>query len=286
MRRPGLTLLLSLALLAGCGGDDKKDREPAKAAKPVEPPKAKTTLKVAADELSAAIASGDCEAQLERMLPSSVRGTGVKPGDPPRPGECKQVEAIAQSLAGFEPTKVREFGPAGVVEANGDEAPEGDVLASSWVLDRDGEWKFTEGSSFDPQIGEEPRLSSEFDEAAERFVDAARTGGCDVFFRLAHPYSRFVAATKNDEVEFCNKVAESYKRPGSELRELAGDPSAKPEKLGETLDMAWYAVRMKTGRYWVVVLWSHLRDTPRNLAKGHPGEVGVMDYISVTSPGG
>jgi hypothetical protein len=289
MRRPGfiLLLLVSLALLAGCGGDDKKDETSSTAAaKTAEPPKAKQSLQAAADELSQTVASGsDCAKMFERMVPASLRGPTVNAGDPPKPEDCKNNKPLFDQVEGFKATKVQEFGPAGVVEGSGTNVSKGNVLASTWVVDQDGEWRLFTAGDFDPQIGVKPLPATNFDEVAEEFVVAARKGDCATFFKLSDPYSRFVVGTKNDEVKFCNTVAESYRKPDSALHDLAGDPNAKPEKLGETLDYGFYAVPMSSGRYWVVLIGTRSEGKiPANLAKGHPGKVNVVDYITVTRP--
>jgi hypothetical protein len=291
--------LLSLALLAGCGGgDDKGDKAatrattattaPAttpKAANHAKPPKAKTTLKAAADELSKALGGGDCKALFKRATLSSDRGPDVKPGEPPTRAECKTTKLlVGQTLKGFERTKVEEFGPVGIVEGKGDRAKKGKVVATTWAVDRDGEWKLAAAGFFDPQIGKKPPAGSNFDQTAQRFVDATRRGDCNTFFGLFNPASRVVLASKNDKAAVCNAVARAYTRKDSALHGLADDPAAKPEKLGETLDMAWYGVKMKSGGYWSLLLWTKLKGLPPALAKGHPGAVGVMNYVTHTGP--
>ena len=279
-------LLLSLALLAGCGDDDKKETKPAKAAKTAEPPKAKESLQAAADELSETIASGsDCQKMFERMIPASLRGPTVKAGDPPKPEECKHNKPLFDQVAGFKPTKVQEFGPVGVVEGSGENVSKGNIVASTWVVDQDGEWRMFTAGDYDPQIGVKPLPATNFDEVAEQFVVAARKGDCATFFKLADPYSRFVVGLKNDEVKFCNTVADSYRSPTSALHDLAADPNAKPEKLGETLDYGFFAVKMSSGRYWVILIGTRSEgEIPAKLAKGHPGKVNVVDYITLTRP--
>lgn len=284
MRRLGPTLLLSLALLAGCG-DDEKDKKPAAAAKTAEPPKAKESLQAAADDLAKVAPDGSCAELVNRLLPTSLRGPTAKPGDPPTPELCKSVEGSSKALAGFKPTRVQEYGPVGVVEASASGVRKGHVLASTWVIDQDGVWRAMLFGDFDPQIGEKPLPESNFDEVVEEYVDAARKGECDTVFKLASPQSRFVTLTKNDVVKYCNTVSESYKKPDSALHDLAGDPNAKPEKLGETLDFAWYAVRMNSGRYWVIQLTTRPEgDLDPKLAEGHPGKVQVSEYVTLTAP--
>jgi hypothetical protein len=286
MRRLGPTLLLSLALLTGCGGDDEKERKPAATATTAEPPKAKQSLQVAAGELSKTVASdGDCAELMKRMIPYSLRGSTVKVGDPPTPELCKGNKPIFDQVAGFKPTKVREYGPVGVVEGSGENVSEGNVLASTWAVDQDGEWRLFTAGDFDPQIGVKPLPTTNFDAVAERFVTAARKGECDTMFELLDPLSRFVAGTKNDEVEYCNTISESYKRPDSALHDLAADPNAKPEKLGETLDYGFYAVRMNSGRYWVLLIGTATEgELPAKLAEGHPGKVNLVDYVTLKAP--
>jgi hypothetical protein len=180
---------------------------------------------------------------------------------------------------------VQEYGPVGVVEATAAGIKTGHVLASTWVIDQDGVWRAMLFGDFDPQIGERPLPASNFDEVAQQFVDSARKGECGTFWKLLSPQSRFVTLTKNDEVKYCNTVAESYKKPDSALHDLAADPDAKPEKLGETLDFAWYAVKMNSGRYWVIQLATRPEgNLDAKLAKGHPGKVHVSEYVTLTRP--
>jgi hypothetical protein len=286
MRRCGFILLLSLALLAGCGDDEKKGAKPADGATTAEPPKAKQSLQVAAQELSETVASGsDCAKMFERMNPASLRGTTVAPGSPPQPGECERNKPLFDQLAGFKPTKAKELGPVGIVEGTADPVKPPHVSAGTWVVDQDGEWRLVLAGDFDRQIGVKPLPSSNFDEVAQQFVVAAQKGDCHKFFQLLGPFSGPIVATQNDEVKLCNTVSESYRKPTSALHDLASDPSAKPEKLGETLDFAWYAVKTKSGRYWVVILTTASEgDVPRELAKGHSGKVAVAAYVTLAKP--
>lgn len=279
-------MLLSLALLAGCG-DDKKDKsKSAPAAETAVPPKPKTTLQAAADELSASLSSdAECEELLERMVPYSLRGSTVKVGDPPSPELCKGTKPVLGQLEGFKPTKAQEYGPVGVVEGSGENVSKGNVLATTWVVDQDGEWRLLSAGDFDPQIGVKPLPATNFDEIADQYIEAARKGDCGTMWKLYDPYSRFVVATKNDEVKYCNTISESYRKPDSALHDLASDPSPKAEKLGETLDYGFYAVPMSSGRYWVLVTTTRSEgEIPPELAKGHPGKVNVGEYATLKSP--
>lgn len=280
-------LLLSLTLLAGCGDDEKKEAGKSKAASTTaEPPRARQSLQAAAQELSETVAGGsDCRKMFERMNPASLRGTTVEPGSPPQPGECERNKPLFDQLAGFKPTKAKEFGPVGIVEGTADAVKPPHVSAGTWVIDQDGEWRLVLAGDFDRQIGVKPLPTSNFDEVAQQFVAAAQKGDCHRFFQLLDPYSGPIVATQNDEVKVCNTVSESYRKPTSALHDLASDPSAKPEKLGETLDFAWYAVKMKSGRYWVVIVTTASEgDIPPKLAKGHSGKVAVVAYVTLTKP--
>lgn len=279
---------VSLALVAGCGGDDDKKSdsnagttraESAQAA----PPKANGTLEAAAEDLERAVASGDCKALAARLLHSSARGPGVEPADPPTAEECDRLKLITRDvLEGYRFDKAQEFGPAGITEGSGANARKGEVVANAWELDRDGTWKTDVMGFFRRQIGTEPPLSTNFEASVRKFALAARNGDCETFWELLHPASRLVTARKGDMVKLCNDVADSYRDRDSALHDMAADESAEPEPLGQTRDMGFYGLKLKSGRYMVFVLWTELKnDVP--YARGHDYPA-VIDYLSQTQP--
>jgi Prolyl oligopeptidase family len=281
---------VALALLAGCGDDDdKSDSKPSSATRagsaPAAPPKANGTLEAAGRDLQKAVASGDCEALAARLLPSSVRGRDVAPTDPPTPEECDRLKLVARDvLAGYRFRKAKEFGPAGITEGSGSKARRGEVVANAWELDHDGTWKSDVMGFFEPQIGTEPKLSTNFEASVRKFALAGRNGDCETFWELLHPASPLVVARKGDMVKFCNDVADSYRDRGSALHDMAGDESAEPELLGQTLDMGFYGLRLKSGRYMVFVLWTELSgEVPYSRGHDYPA---VIDYLTLTKPGG
>jgi hypothetical protein len=279
--------LAALALLAGCGGDDGSDRGPTAASRgeaaPAKPPKANGTLEAAARDLEKAVASGDCRALAARLLHSSSRGSDAEPTDPPTPEECDRLAKVrGDVLEGYRFKKAQEFGPAGITEGGGTNARKGEVVANAWVLDRDGSWKADVWAYFSPQIGTEPKLSTNFEASVRKFAVAGRNGDCDTFWELLHPAGRLVAARKGDQAGLCSEVAESYHDPHSALHDMASDESAEPELLGQTRDMGFYGLRLKSGRYMVFVLWTELKgDIP--YARGHDYPA-VIDYMTLTEP--
>jgi hypothetical protein len=286
-----MAVLATALLLAGCGGsDDKKSGSKPSAATArtkapsAEPPQANGTLEAAAKDLEAAVQSGDCNALAARLLHSTARGSDVDPADPPTKQECDRLKLLRNDvLKGFKFRKAEEFGPAGIVEGSGANARGGEVVATAWVLDRDGSWKadVTIGF-FDPQIGTEPKPGSDFEGNLRKFVAAARQGDCETFFDLLHPVSRFIAARKGDEVKLCNDVADSYRKEDSALHDMAADQAAQPEELGKTLDMGFYGLRLDSGRYMVFVLWTKLEGRVP-YAKGHEYPA-VVDYLTLKKP--
>ncbi|MEA2388301.1 MAG: hypothetical protein QOG41_1074 [Thermoleophilaceae bacterium] len=279
----------SLALLAGCGGDRKTATTPAGTATTKTPaaaaPKANGALEDAAKDLERAVASGDCRALAARLLHSSARGPNVDPADPPTAAECDRLASIAKDvLEGFRVRRVQQFGPAGIVEGSGANTRRGEVVATAWELDRDGSWKADVMGFFAPQIGTRPKPGTDFEASVRRFVTAAGEGDCDTFWRLLHPASRFVAARRGDQAKLCNDVADSYRKHDSALHDIAADRSARPEELGKTLDMGFYGLALRSGRYMVFVAWTKLRGHVA-YAKGHSYPA-IVDYLTLRKPTG
>jgi len=283
-------LSATLALAAGCGGGDEKQggappRTTGSVAATAVPPRPAAPIAAALPGLRRAVASGDCRQLARFALHSSTRGADVETDAPPTPRECRTLGTLRREiLRGFTPRRNQEFGTGAVVEGTGPAARRGEVVTTAWVTDKDGRWKIIFAGVFDPQVGTRPRARTDFALTAARFTTAAHRGDCDTFWRVLDPASRLVVARRNDKARFCRDIAAAYRRPQGTLPELASSPQAKPVKLGETLDIAFFGLPLASGRY-VTVVESTLPTTGLSaIQRRQHTDPAVFDYLTSRAP--
>ena len=281
-----IALAAALLALAGCGGDDNGGgggERKAPAGDVAGAPTPKEPLEAVLPRFERAVEAGTCRALWRYAAASSTRGPGALPDDAPRAADCRQMARIRQSVRGFRATDSAEFGTTGVADGRGRGLREGEVLTTAWTLDTDRSWRLVLAGAFDPQVGEKPKASTDFDGHAQRWVEAAKKGKCDVMWRFTDAQSRFVVARDGDLAKFCSDVSEAYKQPEGTLKELAEAPNVRPRKLGETLDMAFYGLRLPTGRFVTLVLVTAAEDAPAKARREHRSP-GVFDYVTNRKP--
>lgn len=243
MKHAVIASICACALALGaCGGGDGEGTTGSGSASSQPQPKKPISEFVA--PFNEALADQDCKAAVEAVF-SILRGGGKN--GPPTKEECNYVktqeDSFLNGLAEVEFVDSAEYGTAALME--GDGAPgEGGKAAALWVLDQDGEFHYVSTLNGDAQIGESLPEGNNADEVAAELVSAARQGKCDP--KQIDPEGTLA---QGDTKAACEGVAEGeYFAPA-----VKADPGAKPEKLGETLDWAFYGIDTKDG-YFTLVL--------------------------------
>jgi hypothetical protein len=274
------------ALLAGCGGADGGggDGEKKPVATKTAAPKAKEPLAAAARRLERALPSGDCKRLAPLMLHSVRRGKNVDPAKPPAREECRFISTeITRDLKGFKVTKVQEFGPAGFAEGTTKRVRRGEAVGTLWALDTDRSWKLLYDATLRTQTGFPPNPG--FDANARTFVGAVARRDCDGMWLLFNVGSRFVRSVNGKKARFCKQVAPAYKDKGNGFADVAADGNAKPQKLGAVRDVAFFAVRLRSGRYMVAAMAGRFGGIADAEQKYH-GDPSVIEFLTVRRPSG
>jgi hypothetical protein len=274
----GAVAAVIAVLVAGCGGGDDK-AAPAKAGgspKPSEP------LAAAARRLERVVPTGDCKQLGKLMLHSVRRGSPVPPSKPPSRAECRFIRQEARlDLDGFKVKKVRQFGPAGVVEGSGTHARGTNVVGTVWALDVDRSWKLLYDAILRPQIGVQPRAG--VDNNARAFVASLVTRNCPSIWRGLNVGSRFVRQANGSLRTFCKQFLPAYKQKGNGIADIGAHPAVKPERLGATRDIALFGLDLSSGRYLVLVLAGRIGGIADAEQKQHV-DPSVLEMVTVRKP--
>jgi hypothetical protein len=279
-----LPLVAAMLLLAGCGGGDGGGHSATSASNAPaanSPPKAKEPLSVTAKRLERALPHGDCKVLIKLMLHSIQRHS--TPDGPPTSGDCAYIRKVRSQFRGYHLTKSREFGPAGFSEGTGANVPHDGVAGVVWLLDLDGSWKATHQGIYRPQIGVAPVLADRADANARRLVDAIKTGNCPELWRVMNPASRFVLSANGQRESFCRTLAPTYRLKSSAFAQIKAEGTPALEPLGRTHDFAFYAIRLKNGRYMDMVLSGQLPGVPDSLQKQHDNPT-VLELATARQP--
>jgi hypothetical protein len=272
----------AMLLLAGCGGGGGSSATSASSAAPADsPPKAKEALSVTAKRLESALPHGDCNELIKLMLHSLQRHTA--PDAPATSDECAYINRVRNQFRGYHLTKSREFGPAGFSEGTGDNVPHDGVAGIVWLLDSDGSWKATHQGIYRPQIDVAPILAHRADANARRLVDGLKTGNCAELWRVLNPASRFVFTVNGQREAFCRTLPRTYRDKGSAFAQIKAEGTAALKPLGRTHDFAFYAIRLKNGRYMDAVLSGQLPGMLRSQLKQHANP-SVLELVTVRQP--
>jgi hypothetical protein len=281
--RTCLAAVAATALVGGCGGGNSTQTHTPARTTVAGPPKPKEPLKAAAKRLERALPGGDCRTLAPLMLHSVRRGVNVSPSKPPVKVECDFIrKEQAGDLKGFRVSKVRQFGPSGVVDGRGAGRGPNEVVGSIWALDVDGSWRLVFDAILRPQVGVPPQLPHAA-ASANRFVRAIGTRDCDTFWRLLNVGARFVRAANGQRARFCKNIAATYKQKAGGIADIATDPSAKPRELGATGDIALYGLSLKSGRYLVFALTGRIGGIADAEQKDHE-HPSVLEIVSVRLP--
>lgn len=259
MRKTLTIAVAGLLLLAGCGGGEEEKE-----------PTPQQRLERAVGEYERAVADQDCVA-FARFAHSSVRPPGKRRDDPPDGDECRNLGVSYTRLFGFERTRVKVFGSAGIVEGTVD----GRFVALVWTLDVDGEWVQVQSiPGIDPQVRPAAeRRDNRFAENAAAFVEAQRADDCRAVFRLLSSGSPFVARA-GDAGAFCKRYRQRLDAPERLSTQLKQAPGAKPVDLGGTQDLHFFGVDTGRGRRWTLIMST----LPASLPAGGHAQDSVLDY--------
>lgn len=280
-----LALLTGLGLGAcGDGGDNGGK------AKVSGIPKAKGTLSAAVSRFERRLDTHDCS-QVYTEVNTRDRALTSRPGSPGTRAECAGFNPAG--VRSFRSTKTQEFGTAAVVDgtllnisvAGGTRTNL--RVSALWMLDTDGQWRHAIDtiaipSPRDPrvgQVGTRPTKADakRFAQNVANFVRAVQTRDCAGAWRALGSDSRAVVGLRNRMDAFCRSFREALQRPGSNLAVIAGDKSARPQLLGETLDYGFYAVKPKGGAFVTIVAATDPDQVNPALRRGHV-EDGVLNY--------
>lgn len=267
MRRPVLTLMLALALLAGCGGGDEDPKTPEERLEDVLP------------DYERAVADQDCEA-FARHAHSAVRPPDRDADDPPDAEECRNLGQAYTRLVDFKADRTKVFGSAAIVEGRID----GQLVALVWVVDVDGRWKQVQATppGISPQIEGPPRPQTSYEANAREFVAAMRAGDCGKVFRLLNPATPFLESESEPEGSFCTRFRRSFREPERLAAQLARAPDARPVDLGGTPDFHFYRLDTGGDRHWTLIMSTR----PPALPAGEHVEDSVLDYYPTGEPEG
>jgi hypothetical protein len=281
VRRSASVAVVVALLVAGCGGGDKKESAsstPAQRATPAP----REPLSVAAKRLERLLPDGDCKPLAKLMLHSVRRGRDVPPSRPPNAAECSFIRReAAVDLKGFKVSRVREFGPAALVEGSGAHAGGGSVVGTLWALDVDRSWKLLYNAILRPQIGMKPRPG--FETNARAFVGAVAARNCNLIWRLLNVGSRFVRGADGDRALFCRQFLPAYKEKRNGIADLGANPGVRPKLLGATRDIAYFGLDLKSGRYLVAALTGRLGGIANAEQKDHV-DPSVLELVTIRRP--
>jgi len=270
---PRVAVLAAAALAlgtAGCGGG-KDTKQPAHGEKPG--PAAKQRLSATTPDFNRAIASQSCRLYAPLAL-TYTRPQAAQPGSPPIASakECDNYrQLLSRNLKGVKFEQAQEFGSAGLMEGPGPKVGKYTNHTGVFVLDWDGKYRFYLTNSADPQIGSKPKPGTDYQKTAEAFVKAVRDKDCAAFQRVTNPYGGFYRGVKSAQAACTAVFNGRFLAP-----QLKADPSAKPVKLGETLDFGFYGIPTKRNYYTVIMSTRPDAATPQ--FKGRDKAL-VFDYF-------
>ena len=276
MNRISLVAVLAAVLglaVAGCGSSDDNDKsdndKPANGEKAA--PAAKQSLSAELPSFNKAIAAQTCAAYAPFAL-TYTRPPSVQPGGGLAPKECVNYTAlITQNLKGVRFNKAKDFGTIALAEGPGPRRGKYTNHTGVFVLDWDGKYRFSLTNTADPQIGSSPKPATDYAATAAAFVNAVRNKDCAAYVRYTNPQGGLWRGVKSPQ-EACKLVF-----GGKHLApELKADPTAKPVKLGETLDFGFYGIATKKN-YYTMILTTRPDDATAQFAKRAP--VMVFDYF-------
>lgn len=266
---------------AGCGDDKDKDKK----VEGLPEPNAPLATRIAAAET--AFKTGDCK-KIIPFLHSRERGTEAKPGSAPTAEECKRNAPTLKFFKSLDFGRTQESGTVANVDASDGK----DKITSLWMLDTNGDWSFLSQSQLIPdakdpdvqQVGTEPDPANKFDATAAAFAKAIADKDCNAAWRLLSPASGLVYLRQNKKALYCKEFPETYQRKDTFGSRVVATPDLEPEKLGETADYGFYALKMKDGTVYTLVTTKDPTSgyKPQELTGHAPN--GVFNYFRNSEP--
>jgi hypothetical protein len=282
MRRVLMALAAAAALApAGCGGGDDDEGASVKGLpKPAQP------LSAVVSQFEQAIASGRCP-QFFTLVHTRDRRANTPPGSPGSGRECRATNL--RDFTGFRAQKRREFGTAAVVDGRTNRHSQ---ISLIFVLDSDRRWRVLPTSPVVPsgrdpdirQASSKPRDDDRFDANAQAFVKGFQDRDCAGIWRSLSAVSGLVTVRGNNQADFCRDLNRSYSARGTFPNLVLQSRDAKPQRLGETSDNAFYALKLAGGNVFTLVLSTDPANLTAAQKRGHPND-GVVNYYRAGRPG-
>jgi hypothetical protein len=277
MRHPTVTvcmLIFALAALAsGCGGDDDSGDSttsssstttnagpPPKPPKPVEAPKAKKSIKDAADKLQKALDEGDCKA-INKFNPiSRQEALDTK----------EHCDILQTRLAGATVSGSQEFDGGGVIDFERGER----TITALMIVDQDGKYHLVTLDGFLGKPSVDTKFADQFDVAARQAVTALVDKDCPAFLRAANRQLGPASAARSDK-DICKYVK------NNRIATLAGSrPSIAPQPLGGNADYALYGIGTQA-RFVTILMARQSNDNLPESASDLPSNAAEYGFVDV-----
>ncbi len=271
-----IALLASGMIAAGCG-DDGGDKGGGRQA-----PKPKAPLSGELAGWNRAVAAQSCQ-QYVPLLVTAVRNPQARPGGPPVGDECRVIGPAIRQVRGVSLRKAKQFGTAGIAEGPGPRRGRFSTYPAIFLVDWDGRYRFLTVGPADPQIGTKPKAGTDYQATADAFVKAVRDKNCTQFLKYVMPNAAFFRGVRSPR-DACQVVF----RGKNLAPQLVADKEAKPEKLGETLDLGFFGIATKRNYYTLLIQTKPVAGIPPQLRakyRGKPNAL-VSDYFSAYRPVG
>jgi hypothetical protein len=114
-------------------------------------------------------------------------------------------------------------------------------------------------------------------------LDALKTGTCAELWRVLNPASRFVLSANGQRERFCRTLPATYRDKSTAFAQIKAEGTPALEPLGRTRDFAFYAIRLKNGRYMDMVICGQLPGILRSQLKQHDNPT-VLELATVRQP--
>lgn len=286
-RRLAACAAVAVVAFAGCGDDDKDSNDKGAgggtATTSVEglpKPNAPLATRIAAAET--AFKTGECAKIVPFFHTRERPDRNAKAGTPPSAKECKAIATQLASFKSLDFRKSQESGTVAVVDGHDGKK----AFSSLWVLEDNGDWGFDPTSQLTPdakdpdvhQVGTKPRPGNKYDANAETWIKAVQEKDCDTVWRLLSFASSIVYLNQNKQAMFCKAFAGAFAQPKSFYARAAATKDLKLEKVGATDHNAFYALKMKDGSIYTIVVTENLTSgfTPQERT-GHDPD-GIFNY--------
>jgi hypothetical protein len=274
-------------MMGACGGGDSSSGTDV-----VSAPEAEQALEEHLAAVNKAIATNDCEANVEQQFSqtrSAARNAteAVEPGAPATAAECPSSGSggatvgplTLSNLGGLKLSVTEESGPAAVSEGTASKAFKGyghfGVIS---MVDRDGMWRYLTFYQVRPQ-SEAPSSEADPGAVVDQFLAAVRKGDCANADAIFDPLGRLAGAATGGlrnpggAKTACEAVVKgAYFAPS--LKETP-EADVKPEELLTTRDISIWGVPTKEAYYAVFLA------TPPTTVTAPPSATFLVSDVSL-----